>query len=134
MKRACLVLMLYSISMVFYGSLEIVHDILHYMAEYHHSKIHSHSHDHHHSVRDHDLPKHHHHHSRVSHSHSSDLETDESLPSFINCFLFVQARQSFNFDLNFSTWMYGSRLAKLCLHASVPPAPPPRIHRVPPIS
>jgi hypothetical protein len=53
MKGAAIVMIFYSVSMVFYGAIEIAHDLLHYLADHHHSSLHGHYHDQRHSIQDH---------------------------------------------------------------------------------
>jgi hypothetical protein len=38
--------------MIFYGAIEIAHDLLHYLADHHHSSLHGHYHDQHHGEVD----------------------------------------------------------------------------------
>lgn len=122
MKGATIVLLLYATSMVCHGSLEMVHDLLHYLAEHYHSTLHDHAHGHHHTVHDHD--HHHHHHAAVSHYHA-DGEEDQSPSSLINFFLFVQQKPAFTF----ANLLQG-RLPGLTINLTtgflLPTTPPPR--------
>ena len=77
---------LYAAPMVLSGSLELGHDVLHYLAAHHHTGVHNHEHHSHHAVKDHGY-------GHVSKGHSAHMESEtseEPRPSLINFFLFVE--------------------------------------------
>jgi hypothetical protein len=127
MKSATLLLVTYAVSMVFYGSLEMTHDLLHYLADHHHSTLHSHSHDHGHSVHDHEPEHHHHDHASLSHDHETKTNHDEAFPSALNFFLFVQSKMDFRF--NNSGWLAISpiQFSNGGVNDKPPITPPPEI-------
>lgn len=125
MRFSAMVLILYSISMLSYGSLEMAHDLLHYLAKHHHSTLHSHSHDHHHSVHDHEH-SHSHSHSHVSQQPVENDQQESSLTTPINFFLFFQSRAKFDFR-NLG-WQAMSAVGQLIYNSISlhPGTPPPR--------
>jgi hypothetical protein len=89
--------------MLSYGSLEMAHDTLHWMATHYHSELHNHDHDHHHTFHDHE-------HQHTSHHHhlsENDPPENTELPSLIHFFLYYQQRPSFSFLISY-TGMLGT--------------------------
>jgi len=98
------------------------HDFLHLLGELHLSALHDHEHGHHHAVHDHER-----HHEHVSHHHE-DTATEESLPSLINFFLFVEVETTFKF-INAVQQVVHLTYNKDFYNLDSPPtAPPPRVH------
>lgn len=95
MKGAAVLLISYALTMVCSGALELGHDVLHYLADHHHSTLHSHDHDHHHGMRDHGH-SHAHQHGSLSHSHETSSE-EESRTCIVNFFLFTERSSEFSF-------------------------------------
>jgi hypothetical protein len=125
MRGAAIVLVLYATSMLFYGALEMTHDFLHYLSEHHLAALHSHEHNEHHTVLDHE--HHHDHDSHVSHHHEDDHDEDQTLPSFVTFFLFVQNSSEFRF---FNSGWQHIILLRQINHAyfkPLPVTPPPEI-------
>jgi len=92
-KGAVILLILYAITMLSYGSLEMTHDLLHYLASHHHSHLHSHAHGDHHHFHDHQQTV-------VSHAH--DGEEQRELPTLIHFFLFAEGKPAFSFLTEFT--------------------------------
>src|SRR5690349_10145855 len=82
-KGAAILLIIYSVVMLSYGSLEMAHDFLHYLGRHHFTHLHDHEHGNHHHFDDH------HHHTSVTHSHDNESSETE-LPSLIGSFFFIQ--------------------------------------------
>jgi len=118
-KGATLLLVLYGLTMLSYGALEMSHDFLHYLASHKHSHLHDHGHSHHHHFSDHH---------QHTHVHSGDHEeplTETSAP--IGFFLFVERQPAFvlknvSFDL-----LKFSRAENLSAYAAAPETPPPTL-------
>ena len=124
MKGVTIVLILYSVSMVFYGSVEITHDILHELSDLHVAAFHDHSHDHHHSFHDH------HHtadHDHVMHHHAHSDTSDEQLPSMISLFLFIEKNSVFNFANSLLGECLTLRSKQLSTRRNLPFTPPPEL-------
>jgi len=118
-KGAVILLILYAITMLSYGSLEMTHDLLHYLASHHHSQLHSHAHGNHHHFHDHQQTV-------VSHAH--DGEEQRELSTLIHFFLFAERKPAFTFLTEF--------MVHLCFRPSErnlsnvdqhPDTPPPEI-------
>lgn len=124
MRGATIVLIFYATSMVCHGALEMVHDLLHYLAEHHHSTLHDHDHGHHHTVHDHE--HHHHHHAEVVHHHDADPEEDQSRSALINFFLFIQRKPVFAFANLQLSGIFSDLTAHIKTSSLLPPTPPPR--------
>jgi hypothetical protein len=111
--------------MLCYGSLEMTHDFMHYLAAHNISNLHSHEHDHHHTFHDHEHGHHHDHQERITHTHHhSDEATDETLPSLISFFLFIQKKPAFSFhkssrDLIFESVTFS--MEDICHNPATPP-------------
>jgi hypothetical protein len=119
-----ILLTLYALSMLSYGSLEIGHDMLHWMATHYHSNLHNHDHDHHHTFHDHE-----HHHDTHGHHHLSENNSAEGteFPSLIHFFLYYQQRPSFSFIISY-TGILGMPGTFSVQHVdSDPSTPPPQI-------
>jgi hypothetical protein len=121
-RAVTVVLAFYAVSMVCYGSLEMSHDFLHYLADHHHTSLHSHHHGASHSVRDHE---HSHQHSHVAHEHDSE-EVDDAAPSPLNFFLYTQLPRAFRFSNASGIGIFPGTSANTSLPELTPPAPPPR--------
>jgi hypothetical protein len=87
MRYVAVIMILYSAPMVLSGSLELGHDLLHYLATHHHAHIHDHTHHMHHGLRDHGYGE--------QHTHVENARSEESLPSLINFFLYMQVIESY---------------------------------------
>ncbi|MBT1686714.1 hypothetical protein [Dawidia soli] len=86
-QGSTIILIVYAITMLSYGALEMGHDLLHYLDAHSHVHIHHHAHDHDHTFNDH----HHHSHGEVhTHTHTSEPVTAE-LPSLVSLFLYTQS-------------------------------------------
>jgi hypothetical protein len=125
MRCVTIVLIFYATSMVCHGSLEMVHDLLHYLAEHHHSTLHDHDHGHHHTVHDHE--HHHHHHAEAVHHHDEDSEEDQSRSSRINFFLFIQRKPVFVFANLLILRVFSDRTTNIKTSFLLPPTPPPKL-------
>jgi hypothetical protein len=127
MKRGVILMIMYAISMVFYGAVEIGHDLLHYMADHYHSHLHDHHHDHDHRVSDHDHHHdHHHQHDHVSHDVGSEHQQEESIPSGLSFFLFVHTSTGFQFSNSNLLGTYSEATAPFLSWILFPPTPPPK--------
>ncbi|HEY0741597.1 MAG TPA: hypothetical protein VGD40_09045 [Chryseosolibacter sp.] len=123
MKVASIVLVLYATSMVFYGALEMTHDLLHELGKLQITSLHHHSHDHHHSVHDHEHghpPGH-----SVSHSHHNENDEDTSVPAQINFFLFMQSGLIFHFTNTGLESTLGTTTTGIHTTDQLPVTPPP---------
>ena len=112
--------------MVFSGTLEVGHDLLHYLAEHHYLSAHHHSHGHHHSVRDHDHP-HSHKHTNVSHSQHDAPEPENALPSVLSFFLYTQNPPVFTFRNRLFTAIHINTIADVLKPILLPLTPPPQL-------
>jgi hypothetical protein len=121
---AAILLALYALSMLSYGSLEMGHDLLHWMATHYHSELHNHEHSHHHTYHDHE-----HHHD--SHDHHRLAENDSAenteFPSLIHFFLYYQQRPSFSFIISNTGMLEAYHSFPLQYAGSSPSTPPPQI-------
>lgn len=118
-KIAVMLLTFYAASMLCYGSLEIVHDTLHWLSAHHYSHLHEHEHDHHHSFQDHD-------HSDITANDTNAAEQDD-LPILVYLFLYSQQKLMFQFLSAFAGELESNEkftLRYIYLH---PSTPPPRI-------
>jgi hypothetical protein len=113
--------MFYSLSMLSYGSLEMTHDLLHWMASHYHSGIHDHDHGHHHTFQDHE---HHHDHDHVTKDDSHDADQTE-LPFLIHFFGYYQQETTFQFYRSLSEILEGNNVFPLKYIYNTPPTPPP---------
>jgi hypothetical protein len=121
-RFAAILLTFYSLSMLSYGSLEMVHDLLHWMATHYDSEIHNHEHDHHHTYHDHEH-QHDDHHYHLSENESSG---SSELPSLIHFFLYYQQRPSFSFITSYAGSLGRSDIFRLEHVDSNPITPPPQ--------
>jgi len=115
-KIAVMLLTFYAASMLCYGSLEIVHDALHWLSAHHHSHVHEHEHDHHHNFHDHD-------HSHVTANNANAAEQDD-LPILVHLFLYIQQKPTFQFLSTFAGELERNEtfmLRYIYLHPSTPP-------------
>ncbi|MBT1708056.1 hypothetical protein KK062_07475 [Fulvivirgaceae bacterium PWU5] len=86
-RGSTLILIVYAMTMLSYGALEMGHDLLHYLDAHSHIHVHHHEHGHDHTINDH----HHHSHDEVhSHIHASEPASAE-LPSLVSLFLYTQS-------------------------------------------
>jgi len=120
---ATILLALYALSMLSYGSLEMGHDLLHWMATHYHSKLHNHEHDHHHTFHDHE-----HHHDSHDHHHLSENDSAESteFPSLIHFFLYYQQQLRFSFVTSYTGMLEARHAFPLRYVDSNPSTPPPQ--------
>lgn len=117
-KGAAIMLIFYSVVMLSYGSLEMTHDLLHYLAAHHHSHVHDHEHGHHHHFNDH-------HHITASYSH--DVESSQAdLPSLIGLFTFIQSKPTFAFYTSLSGQVCHSSTLHIQSTELHPLTPPPQ--------
>lgn len=127
MKRGVILMIIYAISMVFYGTVEIGHDVLHYLADHYQSHLHNHHHGHDHSISDHDHHhKHHHHHEHISHDSGGGTQQTESLPSGLSFFLFIESATRFQFTNENFLGMYTEGKSSLRSCYLLPATPPPK--------
>ena len=119
MRKSAIILILYSTSLAFYGSLEMAHDLLHYLATHHHSHLHDHGHDDHHNIR-------HHGHGNAAENIVGDLAdaSENTLPSVINVFLYTQDNPSMSFDL-LNGEVFSIATTPVPSGISIPPPVPP---------
>jgi ABC-type Zn2+ transport system substrate-binding protein/surface adhesin len=112
-----ILLTLYALSMLSYGSLEMAHDLLHWMAAHTHSALHNHEHDHYHTFHDHE------------HHHLSENESPENteFPSLIHFFLYYQQRQSFSFIISCAGILRTTNAFSILQVDRNPSTPPPQI-------
>ncbi|WP_221409686.1 hypothetical protein [Pseudochryseolinea flava] len=130
MRGVSLVLMFYATSMLFYGSVEMVHDFLHQLAALNISALHSHDHHEHHSMRDHEHGHnhdHHHHHGTVSHHHHEKDDAPSNIPFAINFFLFAQSNQEFKFHNPLLLRVVDAQHLEHLSARLLPPTPPPEV-------
>ncbi|HEY9046544.1 MAG TPA: hypothetical protein VIN08_11640 [Ohtaekwangia sp.] len=120
-KIAVMLLTFYAASMLSYGSLEIAHDLLHWLADHYHTHLHEHEHDHHHTFHDHE-------HSHGSHNHITENDVDGAeqtdLPILIHFFLYYQSQPAFQFLVSF-TGIIGTNEAFPLKHVYLNPDTPP---------
>ncbi|WP_331975462.1 hypothetical protein [Ohtaekwangia sp.] len=114
----------YAASMLCYGSLEIVHDALHWLSAHHYSHVHEHEHDHHHSFHDHD---HSHAENGYITAHDLDGAEQDDLPILVHLFLYIQQKPTFQFLLSFAGELETNETFMLRYIYLIPSTPPPRI-------
>ena len=120
MRYVAAMMILYAAPMVLSGSLELGHDLLHYLAEHHHTNVHDHDHHGHHAVKDHGY-------GHVSKGHAEHVETEtseETRPSLILFFLFIQPIDPYN-CIQVSAAAALSGMASAIRSIDFPPLVPP---------
>jgi hypothetical protein len=121
-RIAAILLTFYALSMLSYGSLEMAHDMLHWLATHYHSDLHNHHHDHHHTFHDHE-------HQHTSHHHVSENDSpgDTEFPSLIHFFLYCQQRSSFPFFISYIGMLGVNNNFHPLQVANNPSTPPPQL-------
>jgi hypothetical protein len=124
-RGSTLILIVYAMTMLSYGALEMGHDLLHYLDAHSHIHVHHHDHGHDHSFDDH----HHHSHNEVhSHTHTAEPVAAE-LPSLVSLFLYTQSITDILFIRQLLNRIPPSRTNVPLSSYRSPVTPPPRINR-----
>lgn len=118
MRTVAIILILYAAPMVLRGSMELGHDLLHYLAAHHHASVHDHPHHEHHGIKDHS-------HGPAQGTFSNDADSGPATPALIGLFLFFQQGQTIAFDIIRSQTSFCANPPGLTSIHFPPNVPPP---------